>query len=235
MLGYSLLVWGTGYPKAGDAVLIPGGNGELFEGKYIEVTDSNGNKRLITMANDIEAWSATYKPELGSHSTLDMLGATPGINLADGADIVNAAWYLGEGKGDQAYISLLAAFKDPAVAARYAESLDSLRIINKKYSGQVYELSGKLAEKYPKGVNFTKEGFPDFNPYAKVKVEVSGLTGKASDFTMANKAAGLKTTPTGYTWHHVENGTTMILVPTDLHQAVRHTGGASLIERGIVP
>ena len=41
--------------------------------------------------------------------------------------------------------------------------------------------------------------------------------------------------PTGYTWHHVEDGKTMLLVPSDLHGAVRHTGGASLIRKGIRP
>lgn len=42
-------------------------------------------------------------------------------------------------------------------------------------------------------------------------------------------------TPAGYTWHHVEDGRTMLLVPSDLHSAVRHTGGASLIRKGIRP
>lgn len=35
----------------------------------------------------------------------------------------------------------------------------------------------------------------------------------------------------GYTWHHVEDGKTMLLVPSDLQGAVRHTGGASLIRK----
>lgn len=113
---------------------------------------------------------------------------------------------------------------------------DDVRIINKKYAGQTFEFSGDLAEKYPNGVKFTEDGFPDLKPYAKVKVEVEGLKGNTtSDFTAANRAAGLKSTPQGYTWHHVEDGVTMELVPTDLHQAVRHTGGASLIKKGIVP
>lgn len=38
-------------------------------------------------------------------------------------------------------------------------------------------------------------------------------------------------TPAGYTWHHVEAGRTMLLVPGDLHGTVRHTGGASLIKK----
>ena len=46
---------------------------------------------------------------------------------------------------------------------------------------------------------------------------------------MANKAAGLLETPYGKTWHHVEDGKTMQLVPENLHK-IGHTGGASLLK-----
>ena len=36
--------------------------------------------------------------------------------------------------------------------------LDGIRIINKKYAGKTYELSGDLATKYPSGVKFSNEG-----------------------------------------------------------------------------
>jgi hypothetical protein len=114
--------------------------------------------------------------------------------------------------------------------------LDGITIINKKYAGKTYELTGDLASKYPEGVKFTNEGFPDFSTYSNKTVTVNGLQGDAYyDFVKANKAAGYKSTPKGYTWHHVEDGTTMILVPSDLHGTVRHTGGASLIREGIRP
>ncbi|MED4355138.1 HNH endonuclease [Schinkia azotoformans] len=113
---------------------------------------------------------------------------------------------------------------------------DDVKIINKKYAGQTYNLSGDLSKKYPNGVKFTNDGFPDFSPYSKAKVKIDGLKGNtSSDFTAANKAIGLKSTPSGYTWHHVEDGRTLMLVPTDLHQAVRHTGGAALIRKGLAP
>ncbi|MDB2140062.1 HNH endonuclease [Clostridium butyricum] len=51
----------------------------------------------------------------------------------------------------------------------------------------------------------------------------------------ANEAPGFSSTPKGYTWHHVEDGRTLILVPSDLHGEIRHTGGASLIRKGIRP
>ncbi len=114
--------------------------------------------------------------------------------------------------------------------------LDGIRIINKKYAGKVYELSEELAKKYPNGIKFSKEGFPDFEDYSIKKVTVENLEGDAYyDFIKANKVAGYSSTPAGYTWHHVEDGRTMLLVPSDLHSAVRHTGGASLIRKGIRP
>ena len=95
--------------------------------------------------------------------------------------------------------------------------------INSKYAGSVH----------PSGVRFTAQGFPDFSPNAVAEVEVEGLTGNyAKDAAMANKAAGLDETPEGYVWHHVEDGETMQLVPKDIHNAVRHTGGAAVIRNG---
>ncbi len=77
---------------------------------------------------------------------------------------------------------------------------EGVRIINKKYAGQTYRLSRELAKKYPNGVKFTKDGFPDFSPYSKVNVKVDGLKGNTtSDFTVANKTLGLKKTPRGFT------------------------------------
>ncbi|WP_084040855.1 HNH endonuclease [Gracilibacillus boraciitolerans] len=114
--------------------------------------------------------------------------------------------------------------------------LDGVRIINKKYAREVYKLSDDLGKKYPKGVKFSKEGFPDFSPYSKANIEIEGLIGDHYfDFKKANEAIGLKNIPSGYTWHHVEDGKTMMLVPSDIHGAVRHTGGASLINKGIRP
>lgn len=92
------------------------------------------------------------------------------------------------------------------------------------------EFYNEVAEKYPNGVKFTSDGFPDFSPYAIKTVKPKGLTGKDSDFTLANKAAGFKETPAGYTWHHHQDLKTMQLVPFDLHYTVKHTGGASKLK-----
>jgi len=94
--------------------------------------------------------------------------------------------------------------------------------INSRYAGLVH----------PSGVRFTRSGFPDFSPYAKARVVLDGLTGNYSlDAALANRAAGLDRTPAGMVWHHVEDGTTMLLVPREIHSAVPHTGGAAVIRQ----
>jgi Toxin PAAR-like domain/A nuclease of the HNH/ENDO VII superfamily with conserved WHH len=82
-------------------------------------------------------------------------------------------------------------------------------------------------------VTYNPNGYPDFSPHADKSVEISPMTGKGTgDFTRANQAAGLPKTPPGYTWHHVQDGKTMQLIPTKIHDQFPHTGGAS-IARGL--
>jgi filamentous hemagglutinin len=105
--------------------------------------------------------------------------------------------------------------------------------INHDYAGKAFP-ANMLPPRYrAKGVQFTPQGYPDFMPHAKqlpngkkyVEIEYTG--GRNADFAAANKKAGLDETPLGYTWHHVEDMRTMVLVPTDLHDAVKHAGGVS--------
>ncbi|HWO20238.1 MAG TPA: HNH endonuclease [Kofleriaceae bacterium] len=104
---------------------------------------------------------------------------------------------------------------------------------NHAYAGKAFP-ANKLPGKYrQKGLSFTKEGYPDFEPHAmqlpngskRVQIEYTGS--RDADFTAANKAAKLDETPRDYTWHHLEDGKSMILVPTKLHKAVKHSGGVS--------
>lgn len=97
-----------------------------------------------------------------------------------------------------------------------------------------------LAAKYPNGVRFSREGFPNFRPYAIAHVKVTGLTGVYSiDAKLANEELARKLglpavpkTPDGFVWHHVEDGESLLLLPQDLHNAVKHTGGAAVITGG---
>ena len=97
-----------------------------------------------------------------------------------------------------------------------------------------------------------KEGWPDFStsqpsslhPDGGGKVEIE-MKGNSSDFTAARNAMraklgdpkwphnGKKKVPPGYTWHHKEDGVTMELVQTSVHDkamsGVAHSGGASIV------
>jgi len=89
-----------------------------------------------------------------------------------------------------------------------------------------------LAGDYPKGVRFTRAGYPVLTPYAKETVHLEGLNGTNVDFRRADAEFHRAHTPEGYTWHHVEDGKTMELVPTPLHQKVAHTGSAAALKAG---
>ena len=97
-----------------------------------------------------------------------------------------------------------------------------------------------------------KEGYPDFTtsnppsiyPKGDGKVEIE-MMGDRTDFGAARKAMreklgdskwpgqGGMDAPEGYTWHHVEDGATMQLVRTNVHDKARsdvaHLGGASIV------
>ncbi|TDO87627.1 HNH endonuclease [Enemella evansiae] len=107
--------------------------------------------------------------------------------------------------------------------------------INSQYAGQRFPLEKdypELAKQYPEGVRFSPEGYPQFGRYALHEVELPTPLAKTSggDMAAANRLVepGFKQPP-GFTWHHVEGGppVRMQLVPTQLHGAVRHTGGRS--------
>jgi A nuclease of the HNH/ENDO VII superfamily with conserved WHH len=97
-----------------------------------------------------------------------------------------------------------------------------------------------ISRKYPEGVKFTKDGYPDFSPYTvkggSVKIEMQG--NYTSDFEQATNLARkngvseevLAKIQKDYTWHHSEDMTTMFLVPSDIHDVVRHSGGISRIK-----
>jgi RHS repeat-associated protein len=105
--------------------------------------------------------------------------------------------------------------------------------INSKYAGAKFPLASDLSKRYPDGVSFKPNGFPDFGPYARETFISDNLTSnRAIDAAKANAAFRRTHTPVGYTWHHVEDGRTMILIPSDLHRAVRHTGGVAVLRQG---
>ncbi|MGS7052276.1 HNH endonuclease, partial [Legionella pneumophila] len=89
------------------------------------------------------------------------------------------------------------------------------------------------------------DGYPDFSEYyhptiKPVTIEVTTPKNPQADFKKANLEAGLNKDsdppvpelnqpPTGYTWHHHEDGKTMVLVQKDIHRDFRHIGGQCTI------
>ena len=94
-----------------------------------------------------------------------------------------------------------------------------------------------LDKLYPDGVPFTKEGFPDFSKLAykdkngkTLSIDVGSIGDSNADRNRAErifKSMGHKEEG-GYTWHHVENTTSLIRVPAIVHALVDHTGGISM-------
>ena len=74
--------------------------------------------------------------------------------------------------------------------------------------------------------------FPEFlgrlEPRRPLRAETLKGTMPPDD-DIANRNAGLESTPEGYTWHHKEDGKTMQLVPTDMHRSFQHSGGAVIL------
>ncbi len=97
------------------------------------------------------------------------------------------------------------------------------KITARKIQGKVKVRNEHLAGKvHPKtGVLFDKNGFPNFskNLYkgGKNDVIINPTGTNAGDFAAANQAAGYKSTPKGYTWHHHQDKGRMQLVERDIH------------------
>ncbi|MFF5234696.1 LamG-like jellyroll fold domain-containing protein [Dactylosporangium sp. NPDC000521] len=92
-----------------------------------------------------------------------------------------------------------------------------------------------LQNRFPNGVRMTNAGYPDFSPYAVEQVVFGGdgfAGNTTTDFTDADRMAGMTgRRPRGWTWHHHEDGRTMQLILTEVHNGVRHAGGRALARR----
>lgn len=116
---------------------------------------------------------------------------------------------------------------------------------NNDFAGRTYDgpqWSEELQERYPDGVEIDEFGFPGFYPYVNaehgpVLIELTETSSK--DIRLAYEAAGIdkdeaKALQEDWVWHHThaydpESGRgELVLVPRDLHAAVKHAGGRSL-------
>ncbi|MBP3753375.1 MAG: HNH endonuclease [Lachnospiraceae bacterium] len=112
-------------------------------------------------------------------------------------------------------------------------------ITNINYAGSIMEPHANSNPAYIKSkygnIYMSSQGFPVFDDYAIARIELPDLVGDDGvDIARANLIHhGTQSSIPGYTWHHLEDGKTLILIPSDLHEAYRHTGGASLIREGL--
>lgn len=108
-----------------------------------------------------------------------------------------------------------------------------------------------LAKKYPNGIYFKPVdahgvSYPDFSEYAQQIVEFESPSAAARaantclngdwlhDSGMADARAGIDSAfraKNSLTWNHNENMKSLELIPKDIHNAVKHHGGASLIRQ----
>lgn len=106
--------------------------------------------------------------------------------------------------------------------------------INSIYAGKIYpseKLPVEIRGKYPDGIPFNIQGFPDFSRFKIKEVRISPSKNRSLDFARADTLAGYNKTnprPKDYTWHHHQELGVMQLIPTELHRAVRHTGGIAV-------
>lgn len=123
--------------------------------------------------------------------------------------------------------------------ARGAEAVGSDAWSNSKFAGERYRLSDELGERYPDGVDFSYESFPIFEKYAIKVVQFedgfaprrpNGRADRSTDNDRANEIFGWAKEPRGTTWHHKEDGRTMILMDRPLHRAVGHWGGERVVK-----
>ncbi len=129
-----------------------------------------------------------------------------------------------DGEGEAARIGMEAAEVEP---------LSGRLLPSHEYAGKEFPRERLPAEFREKGLWFKRTGYPDFEPHAMtlpngkktVRIELTGS--RPRDYAAANQAVGFKRTPDGFTWHHVEDEGVMMLVPTELHRAVPHAGGAA--------
>jgi DNase/tRNase domain of colicin-like bacteriocin len=106
---------------------------------------------------------------------------------------------------------------------------------NSKWTSEDGKYSIDYKDGYP---DFSTAKTPDGRPAVHTEVEIPQTGKNSTDFSEANKAAGFKETPEGYTWHHKEDGVTMQLVDSKVHDrsmsrggsGASHTGGASVVK-----
>ncbi|MGL4426184.1 MAG: HNH endonuclease, partial [Alphaproteobacteria bacterium] len=249
--GFSAL---TAYEKGLFCAFVGGEALCLMSDATMAILDEHITQGKLGEAEALVAEFAREGATLAEKNTLE-LGFSEDAAKAAGLFVANVAKNLQHARpaGKTASKKLtatepkLSKLTGPIKASRVEKELHPrVRLINNQkpknyeYAGKTYPLEKlpetlkqkypHLKQKYPNSVPFTGTGHPDFSRYAtkKVKIKMTGENHK--DFSLADKAAEFSKRPEGYTWHHHHDGETMMLVPRDLHEAVKHTGGGAIVK-----
>ncbi|MFA6287906.1 MAG: RHS repeat-associated core domain-containing protein [Opitutaceae bacterium] len=186
----------------------------------------------------------------GSFITRDPLGFVDGPNMY--AYVVQNPWSKFDPEGLSALKKVKEGIEAAIEAAKKTQRINNRKVINSEWAGKTRPFSDvkngdALAAKYGgAGVKYTPNaGLGDFSDYAKVlpnggkslKFEAGVLKPNSENFNAQARAALSDLSDEQYTkltkdhtWHHAPDGTSLELVPSDLHDAFRHSGGSGLIE-----
>ncbi|WP_426171409.1 RHS repeat-associated core domain-containing protein [Pseudoduganella sp. R-34] len=174
-----------------------------------------------------------YDPDVGRFTSQDPIGLNGGVNTYEYSpnpvtwiDPLGLRKRLNPNKSYETF------------AGNHAKKLDNNRMpINSCFAGKVMkgdDLPVSIRGKYPHGVPFNMLGFPDFSRYAARTVNIKQFKSDSIDFRKANEAAFGKgnpfgdKAPEGFRWHHHQESGKLQLIPQDIHDEVKHTGGASI-------
>ncbi len=163
------------------------------------------------------------------------------------------------GLGDKTDGFLDELVRSSVLKQRVLNNADYVRAFKEFDSKKIYKINGRnpansgsagATVNTPSGhpVTFDGNGFPDFTPYVlnnnlgakhAYKIDMQGNT--TTDFIEADRLAGFTSAnprPSGYTWHHHQDGQTMMLVPSNINTpnyptaatgGINHTGGAATV------
>jgi RHS repeat-associated protein len=178
-----------------------------------------------------------YDPETGRFISKDPIGLHGGLNEFTYA-LNSTEWIDPSGlkrlKQGQVYETHSTRTKVSNVNGRMPR--------NSCYAGKVMPMSdvsdniknnySGIIGRYPHGVPFNIQGFPDFSRYAKTTVDIGSFSSnEKGDFAKADAIArsnGIAVDRDKWVWHHNQQNGKLQLVPRDIHEAVSHTGGASI-------
>ena len=110
------------------------------------------------------------------------------------------------------------------VSAVKVKPINGLLPRKHEFAGDKMPLPQSLHAKYGTHVRFTDDAFPDFSKFVKKRIKISITGNHKVDAKEANQKSGFDVTPEGMTWHHYQDGKTMELMPSDLHNSVSHNG-----------